>query len=282
LANNLKKGVYKVSVKDRNGCADSLTASVLEPTPVLLKIQSFTNALCNGNKDGKALAAATGGTGAMQYTWSTNPTQKGATANNLGAGTYIATATDAYGCSDTAAVNIIEPPLITVKISANRLAVRDIWHTLSATASPTQTYTYNWSPSTVFGTQTNLMSINGRFQTSTLVTVRATDAKGCYAEDTASIEVIIPFVDFIPTAFSPNGDNINDVFGLPDIFEIEQFDIYNRWGALLFKGSATNPNWNGQYEGQTVPIGTYMYLIKVKLKGTVYSFEHEGTISVLR
>ena len=160
--------------------------------------------------------------------------------------------------------------------------MRDIYHQMSSIVTPTQKYTYSWTPSSVFGKPSNMAAIKGKFYSTTLVTLRTTDATGCFGEDTATVTVFIPFADFIPTVFSPNGDSHNDVFGLPDYFEIEQFDVYNRWGALLFRGSASNPSWDGIYEGKVVPIGTYMYIIKAKLKGTVYEFEHQGTVSVLR
>ncbi len=281
-ASGLSKGTYKVNVKDIYGCSDSLSADVLEPLKVKVLIQSFANAKCFGYTNGSALASANGGTGLLRYSWNTSPTQTSNVATNLAKGVYQVRAVDAYGCFDTASVNINEPPKIVPLISGNRLAVRDVSHELSATVTPAQAYTYSWTPSAVFGKNTNTAVKNGKFYTTTLVTLRTTDANGCFGEDTATITVLIPFADFIPTVFSPNADKHNDVFGLPDIFEIEQLDVYDRWGALLFKGSKDQPVWDGTYGGEYVPTGSYMYIIKAKLKGTIYEFEHQGTIGVIR
>ncbi len=281
-ATNLKAGIYKVTVNDIYGCADTLTASVKQPLKVVAGISNFKNAKCFGYSDGSALGTGSGGTGSLSYKWNTSPVQNTAQASGLSKGIYLLTVTDVYGCYDTISSNISEPAKIDPIISANRLAVRDIPHQLNSTVAPVQTYTYQWTPGSVFGSSTNKPAINGKFQTTTLVTLRTTDNNGCFGEDTATITVLIPFGDFIPTVFSPNADKHNDVFGLPDIFEIEQMDIYNRWGELLFSGSATNPNWDGLYKGEFVPQGTYVYMIKASLKGTDYKFEHHGTISVVR
>lgn len=279
---NLKAGSYKVRVTDFNGCMDTLTALVYQPTKVVASISTFKNAKCFGYSDGSILGNGTGGTGTLKYNWNTLPAQNTAQATNLSKGTYLLTITDVYGCFDTISGYVSEPSKIVPLISAKRLAVKDIPHQLNSTVSPVQTYTYQWTPGSVFGSSTNKPAINGKFQTTTLVTLRTTDNNGCFGEDTATITVLIPFGDFIPTVFSPNADNHNDVFGLPDIFEVEQLDIYNRWGELLFSGSATNPNWDGLYKGEFVPQGTYIYMIKASLKGTDYKFEHQGTISVVR
>jgi gliding motility-associated-like protein len=281
-ASNLKKGLYKMVVKDYHGCSDSITASVHEPEKLVLSIPTIKQVSCYGYADGSATALARGGTGTWNYSWNTSPKQFGTSAVSLTPGSYKAFVTDVYGCSDSSIVVITEPEKIVPVITASRLAIRDVLHPLSCTVTPTQIYTYNWTPSGVFGTPSNYAVINGKFQTTTLVTLRTTDVNGCYGEDTATITVLIPFTDLIPTAFTPNGDGHNDVFGLPDYFEIEQLDIYNRWGEMLFKGSKDNPGWDGKFMGSVVPEGSYMYIIKAKLKGTSYTLEHQGIITVLK
>jgi gliding motility-associated-like protein len=84
---------------------------------------------------------------------------------------------------------------------------------------------------------------------------------------------------FVPNAFTPNADNLNDKFSpivnCPvDLFE---FSIYNRWGQQVFRSTDPAVSWNGKYQGAGCPIGAYVYLINYKfpsqrkkqLKGSV-------------
>lgn len=83
-------------------------------------------------------------------------------------------------------------------------------------------------------------------------------------------------------AFSPNGDGVNDFFGLPDVFEILEFEIFGRWGTPIFKSSSNQTSWDGTFKGNEVPIGVYVYSLKCKLKGTDQVVGHVGTITLIK
>jgi gliding motility-associated-like protein len=86
---------------------------------------------------------------------------------------------------------------------------------------------------------------------------------------------------YIPDAFSPNGDNINDVW-TPFASGIEnmEFTIFNRWGELVFKGDAKTP-WDGFYQSQAAQQGVYLFQIRVKPKDKGVLF-FEGMFHLLR
>jgi gliding motility-associated-like protein len=71
----------------------------------------------------------------------------------------------------------------------------------------------------------------------------------------------------LPNAFTPNGDGLNDCFGItkwgPGII-LDDFKIFNRWGNIVFVGSNANPCWNGQLKGIPLPSGTYVYKLAAK------------------
>ncbi|MFK8006456.1 MAG: HYR domain-containing protein, partial [Saprospiraceae bacterium] len=101
-------GLYNVRVTDANGCTVVLTdLEVTEPTPVTVSIGNVTNADCAGNETGEATANGAGGTGAITYLWSNGSTD--ATAEDLHAGGYVVTATDANGCTAVASTFISDP-----------------------------------------------------------------------------------------------------------------------------------------------------------------------------
>jgi gliding motility-associated-like protein len=95
---------------------------------------------------------------------------------------------------------------------------------------------------------------------------------------------------FVPTAFTPNGDGINDGFGAKAIFVVKHtmiprkafmLEIYNRWGQLVFRTSDPDAEWDGTYMGQPCQDGVYAFLVKgVGYDGKLYV--EEGSVSLLR
>jgi gliding motility-associated-like protein len=86
----------------------------------------------------------------------------------------------------------------------------------------------------------------------------------CYKEgaDSAWVFITVNNSDcFIPNAFSPNGDGINDVF-IIECGTSRQFHIFNSWGIELYRNEDYQNDWNGMYSGGPLPDGTYFYSLK--------------------
>jgi gliding motility-associated-like protein len=73
-------------------------------------------------------------------------------------------------------------------------------------------------------------------------------------------EVIPPVSIYIPSAFTPNGDGMNDTFGVKGE-GISDFHIivYDRWGEVIFESTSARKQWDGKYKGKPVEQGTYVY-----------------------
>jgi gliding motility-associated-like protein len=90
---------------------------------------------------------------------------------------------------------------------------------------------------------------------------------------------------FLPTAFSPNNDGINDRYK-PVIFDVAEmtYQIYNRWGELIYEGNQSDEGWDGNYKGQLAQ--NDMYLVKVNYayeSGLRYlKFSEAGTFLLVR
>ena len=87
---------------------------------------------------------------------------------------------------------------------------------------------------------------------------------------------------YLPNAFSPDQDGVNDTFGI--IGEnVANFNlkIYNRWGELLFETSNTNERWDGTYRGKQVAEGVYVYTLIGKEVSSGRSISKTGTVSLL-
>ncbi len=121
-------------------------------------------------------------------------------------------------------------------------------------------------------------------QTDSLVTdltpgdyiVTVTDATGC--TDTVAFTIEDQML-FIPNAFTPNGDNVNDVF-FPggSNFEVLELEVYSRWGKKVWSG--TSGGWDGRLDGQELPSDVYAYRGRVRFQGEVQ--EKKGEVMLLR
>ncbi len=97
---------------------------------------------------------------------------------------------------------------------------------------------------------------------------------------------------FVPNAFTPNGDEINDRFTLKhsDICNIQEFDlkIFDRWGRMVFETKTSDPNqaWDGTFEGKELQQGVYIWNLYVRIHpSTPYEepvISKQGTVVIIR
>ena len=114
-ATNLSAGSYTVTVTDAVGCTKIATATITNPSGLLVVIGSSTNVSCSGGNNGRATAAATGGTSPYSFSWSNG--QTGSMATNLTAGNYTVTVTDASGCTAQTSVTITQPTQLILNVA---------------------------------------------------------------------------------------------------------------------------------------------------------------------
>jgi len=126
---------------------------------------------------------------------------------------------------------------------------------------------YIWSPATGLSSPYSPVPTASIDSTTTYV-VKGTASNGCYAFDSVTVSVTATGANtfVVPNAFSPNGDGVNDCFGLSrwgDV-QLEELEVFNRQGMRVF--TARNPSqcWDGTFQGQAQPAGTYVYIIKAR------------------
>jgi gliding motility-associated-like protein len=112
----------------------------------------------------------------------------------------------------------------------------------------------------------------------------------CYRVDTFRVTILPDTGDTtppvlsgleIPSAFSPNGDGLNDEYRIlaPTLLEF-RVQIFNRRGELLFTATEPTFRWNGEYLGQPCPEGVYFYVMRFRTAAS--TFTRRGTITLLR
>jgi len=201
----------------------------------------------------------TGGNGEKNYIWSgPNGFSSGDTLLNFDpvttsqAGSYTLSIEDAMKCKKSTAVELIVMESPTIAFSGYDTLFVEPGYLLDA-GHDAQHYLWNT------GATTEQIAID----TTGLYSVEATSGQGCKNSD--AVYILWAGKSFyIPNAFTPNGDGLNDVFGaIPRIDYVNQYriSIFNRWGQLLFESSDLHLGWDGTYQGEACPAGAYVYRI---------------------
>lgn len=114
--------------------------------------------------------------------------------------------------------------------------------------------------------------------------LQITDEFNCIDSDTIQIEAIEGCYDlFLPTAFSPDGNGINDIFKpiiYPRVFY--QIQIFNRWGEKLFESNEPAIGWDGTYKGRPQEVGTYLYKVDYSFRENQGIKQATGNLSLIR
>ena len=111
----------------------------------------------------------------------------------------------------------------------------------------------------------------------------ATSIYGCKTSDNVTIRIYKGPEIYIPTAFSPNNDGVNDQLRITPvgIKNINSFSIYNRFGNKVFETNDAKISWDGTFRSKNVDAGIYVFAIEaIKSDGTRYF--KKGTVAVLR
>jgi gliding motility-associated-like protein len=108
-------------------------------------------------------------------------------------------------------------------------------------------------------------------------------SQGCFGYDTIYIKVYNGPDIYIPNAFTPDNNGHNDIFRpiSPGIEILYYFTVYNRWGQLIFTTTEIGKGWDGNFNGNQQPIGTYVWMIKARTyNGNL--IEKKGTVNLIR
>jgi gliding motility-associated-like protein len=160
--------------------------------------------------------------------------------------------------------------------------------TVDLLANPdTSIYSYTWSPEDVL-ISNGLASVIAQPQQTTTFEVAVTDSQYPQCSDRAEVTVVVeelicgPPEIYVPNAFTPDGDGLNDEFLVrgENISELT-FKIYNRWGELVFESTNQQEGWDGIWNDSRVENGVYVYHLDLTcIDGQEY-FE-KGNVTILK
>jgi gliding motility-associated-like protein len=259
-ANNLSSGNYHYTVSDQNNCKLIATATVTEPLESLAVNIEKQEPVCFGQNSGAVRCIASGGQMPYNYDWEWKGyPYSGQHITNLFSGVYNLTVTDNNNCMLVLSEILNDPEQIRLSaigesVSCNGNNDGAIYATAAGGVAP---YTFIIGDSLSSGGE-----FNGLLPGVHLITVE--DAAGCSSEAFAAMvgessEECLK----IPNAFTPNGDGVNDRWGIENIhlMPYARIQVFNRWGQVVFETISDNEIWDGTFSNGDLPAGTYVYII---------------------
>jgi gliding motility-associated-like protein len=204
---------------------------------------------------------------------------------------YVLEATDMEDCTvkDTITIEVTLPPVAAFVPAPNHVYVESgqgivHFNNLSQNAS-----SYHWT----FGDEYSLEIGSTDFEPDHNYTrpghytiwLTAIDSSNCRDSVWQTIIVEVPYFLYIPTAFSPDGDGINEEFkpsgyGMDET--VYEMLIYNRWGNLIYRTNSPYDSWDGHdRNGKECPVGEYVYIIKTQTLDLVPK-EYKGLVLLMR
>lgn len=261
-------GSYSVTMEAFHSCTVKGSAATIIKFPSLDVTTDSVN--CEGGSDGAAQATVSG-VNSPVFTWGTDPVAQTATVNGLSAGNYTLSIGSADGCTLDTLVEIVYGSDATV--AADLGPDRFICPGESILLYPGSYSDYLWQDGSTDSVFLALQADE--------YSVTVSNTSGCTA--VAAMEVIYSCGDnvWIPSAFSPGSDGLNDYFK-PEatVFEEGKLWIFNRWGQPVFTGDFLI-GWDGMLNGQPSPEGIYYYRFRYRLPGDKYR-EKAGWLTLLR
>lgn len=201
------------------------------------------------------------------------------------AGNYAIKLTSSEGCDSVVNLTLIVNPLPVIDAVSDRTsALPD--QQIQLDVITTESLSYNWTPADLVS-NVSIQNPTAFISSPTWFVVTATNPNTqCISIDSVFVERdFLPCTKeniFIPNAFTPNGDGVNDkLYIRTTILKTMHLEIYDRWGHKVFETDAVTDGWDGNYKGQPAQFEAYGYYLKGEcVQGGQISIK--GNVTVLR
>ena len=263
-------GVYTLTVVDAvSSCSTTNTFTVINASSPPANLSAGVNVAIPCGLTTTTLLATTSSSNTINYTWvapaSGTIVSGGNTASPLinGIGIYSVTAIDAItGCVATATVNVVSGNVFANFSASPNQGIAPLSVTFTNTSQNAISYIWNFGNGNL-SSVTNPTTIYNNGGTFTVVLIATSGP----CKDTAYAIIVVEdsLMMSIPNVFTPNNDNVNDVFTINStgVKEIS-LSIFNRWGEKLYDFTGPKAGWDGiATNGGAAPDGTYFYFVKV-------------------
>ncbi|GAA4743290.1 PKD domain-containing protein [Flavisolibacter ginsenosidimutans] len=278
---------YVVEGKNSFGCADWDTVVITVVQPLKMTVAP-DDSICIGQSV-NLLAS-----GATFYNWSpavglNNVNISNPTASPSVTTRYRVVGYDGFNCfTDTAYVTVAIGQYPTVSLGPDQTLATGTLYPLTSVITNGPIRNWNWTPTTNLSCSNCALPV-AEIKKDITYTVTVTTPYGCSASDTISIKVFCKDGQvFIPNAFTPDGDGINDMLTVraSGIVMVKYFRIFNRWGDLIFERTNFKPNdpnygWDGKVRGVVNGPEVFVYTCEAVCENGA-SYTYKGNVSIIK
>ena len=279
----LSAGVYTVTVTDSHFCTATEVVSITQSSPLLLNA-SKGNVLCPPLQNGWINLPVSGGLPPYNFFWDSGQPTSGL--SGLDTGTYHVTVTDSGGCTIDTSFVIINDNALSIRVVPDTASINEgdlVQLGIDAISNGAGNIQYTWTP--VAGLScTDCPDPNAAPTQTTEYIVQAISDSGCVATSYTTITVDPQHQIYVPNAFSPNNDGINDyweIYGYKKAWVYLSVEIFDRWGEKIFESHDIDFKWDGTYRGTPVVIGVYTYILTV-VNVDGFSTSNHGAITIIK
>ncbi|MEL6192397.1 MAG: PKD domain-containing protein, partial [Bacteroidota bacterium] len=269
--------VYIVEGTGANGCKanDSVQVQVNQ-LPIIQIADSVS--VCEGQE---AILSASANT-PRPLVWSNGEEGEAIFITSSSSQRFNVIATSQLGCVDSASVYLNVTPLARAAFTVdNSEDVEELTANFTNLSENADSYIWKFGDRTTSGQEnpTHTYEQTGEFE----VELIALSEGGCSDSTSFGPLEVKKIQVFTPTAFSPNGDGINDEYtvvtlGVKDIL----FQVYSRWGMLVYESRGDSVNWDGNIEGELIPEGVYTVKVSATSAKKEKPLEAFEIITILR
>ncbi len=288
-------GTYTLTVDDQ-GCVSTDVVVITQSASIPNMSIVISDVSCFGDNDGFVeVDSVWGGVGPYMYSVDGAAYSSSTLFSLLGPGQHTVSVVDAGGCEGETAFDISEPVEVTVEIvgnfAVNNSNVIDLGDELVlsilSTPSSSELDSILWSTQGLDSCQNcPAITVSPTQQTTYTVLV---DEGGCAASDDLTVVVKKDRPVYIPNAFSPNDDGLNDVFTIyagKSVSSIKSFLVFDRWGETMYEQYNFVPNdplvgWNGRFREQRLQPAVFTWFAEIEFTdGRVELYK--GSVSLVR
>ena len=272
---------YTVKIWNNDSCSVVRPVYIKVIEPPVIDDLSIISSDCGTNNGEISITTSASDYAPYEYSIDGGTLQSDFSFTALSAGNHLISVANNQGCVTDSNIVISEQILTTADFMADPITGEVILD-ISIENTSTNATDYQWY-------------INSNFEGSSLENITF-DTSGYYTielvawqydpscADTSSVTITVIQGLIVPSAFTPDGDNVNDTF---EILGIENYpessvQIFNRWGELIYqsdKGSYQQFPWDGTFNGEELPVASYYYLIELNNEDVK---NLSGSVSIIR
>ncbi len=278
---------YTVTAVNAAGCSDQDAVTITVITRVEASVGGDI-AICDGESaqlEGQIDNEGNLGSSVIWFPVNNmnNPTSLTPVVNPNQTITYTMVASSGSCIPDSNSVTVTVYPLPNLELGSTQHVLEDSRITLTPLTNANVAQ-YDWEFNTAlscFDCENPVATIGTSAEKFHLTIV---DTHGCSAEDSLEVLVVGTCADnvFVPQAFSPNGDERNDVLYVRGLVsELKYFRVFDRWGNLVFQTTDVTEGWNGLYKGKKMNPAVFVYSVEAECENGIPVYK-KGNVTLIR